>query len=336
MTIVCPSKLCAKNAVEVLRFVQAVAAQEDQEIFLDASGLEFVDPFGLSVLAATAERMGAEGKVIHVTHLHPKAGGYLGRMDLFGSLWLQCDAPLTHARNDLRGSLVELKCLTSTREVDTAANAIATALLGSVPGLDPHGQADEMTGYSAWDQVHEPLGHVFTELLQNALTHGRRNAYGNANVWVSAQYYRSQDRIRLGIADTGCGFLGSLEHHPKIRALDEDARTHTAAILLALQPRVSCNREVGLTEETTNAGIGLTTAHRIVREAGGQMALSSGDAVVWISGARDPRPSGLANPFWQGVAIHIELQRRALAGVRIRDLMPPREFDRPAPPLRFE
>jgi len=193
-----------------------------------------------------------------------------------------------------------------------------------------------MTGYSAWDQVHEPLGHVFTELLQNALTHGRRNAYGSANVWVSAQYYPSSDRIRLGIVDTGCGFLGSLEHHPKMRELDENDRTHTAAILLALQPRISCNREVGLTEETTNAGIGLTTAYRIVRKSGGLMALSSGDAVLWISGDRDPRPSGLGNPSWQGVAIHIELQRQALATVRIRDLMPPREFNRPAPPLRFE
>jgi hypothetical protein len=336
MTIVCPSKLCANNAVEVLRFAQVVSAQRNRRIFLDASKLEFVDPFGLCVLAATAERIGEDCRAIHVTHLHPKAGGYLGRMDLFGNRWLQGDVPLIQARNELRSSLVELRCLTTTREVDAAANGIATALLGTVPGLDPCGAPDEMTGYSPWDQVHEPLGHVFTELLQNSLTHGRRNGYADANVWVSAQYYRQRDCIRLSIVDTGCGYLGSLKHHPRILKLPENERTHTAAILLALQPRISCNREVGLTTDTTNAGIGLTTAYRIVRQSGGQMALSSGDAILWISGDRDPRVSDTQNPFWQGVAIHIELKRQALTNVRIRDLMPPREIDRLAPPLRFE
>lgn len=46
--------------------------------------------------------------------------------------------------------------------------------------------------------------------------------------------------------------------------------TDEAAILLALEPRVSCNKDVDLMGDSVNEGIGLTVVYRMVKDAGEQ------------------------------------------------------------------
>lgn len=329
--ITLPKYLTRNDIGQCLALAAELIACDVPVVFVDASNLEFVDPFGLTILAAACERLAAAGQTVEVVALNATHGTYLARMDLFRQPWMRRSAISEAHRNDLANRLVELKRVTDQRDVDVTANALAVAILGQVPGLDQHAPHDEMTCTNAWDDAHEPLCHALTELLQNALTHARRNGRDSANCWVAAQYMRSSRVIRIGIVDTGCGFLGSLGSHPKLTE-----QTDRAAMLLALQPRISCNRDVGVFADSVNAGIGLTTTFRLARATRGRMALVSGRSIIRVEGGGDTQPvEVLANP-WNGVAIAIELKLSEMSRVNIRDLMPPRDGAGKVPSIRFE
>lgn len=127
------------------------------------------------------------------------------------------------------------------------------------------------------------------------------------------------------VVDNGCGFLATLRGH---RALHQE--THLAAILAALQPRVSCNRDLGLSSDSVNQGVGLTTTNRIAERAGGRLYIASGDAIYSAGGY-----SWLSGMQWQGVAIALECKRQRLPDVHFRDLLPPLDAQ-PAVQLRFQ
>lgn len=327
-----PRQMTKSNLLACLGVADALVRNTNDVIPVDASDLRFIDPFALTLLAAACERVGRGGRMIDVIALNPMHGGYLERMDLFRQPWIRRSAVVpADTRHDQRANLVELKRLTEEREVDSTAISLASAVLGWIPGLDRNAPLNDMTGRNDWDRTLEPLCHTFTELLQNAVTHARRDGYWDASVWVTAQYMKRSDRIHIGIVDTGCGFLGSLRNHPRLTTPSDEA-----AILLALQPRISCNRDFGLTGDATNAGIGLTTTYRIVRAASGRMVIVSGSGVVQIESGRDPHAAEALGLGWQGAAIGIELARSAMMNIDIRELMPPRDIGRPAPGIRFE
>jgi hypothetical protein len=73
--------------------------------------------------------------------------------------------------------------------------------------------------------------------------------------------------------DTGCGFLNTLRGHQDLRE-----ETHFAAIVTALKPLVSCNRDLGIRRDSTNEGVGLTTVCRIAERAHGRTLIVSGDS----------------------------------------------------------
>lgn len=325
-------KILTRNDVgQCLSLAAALIECEDVVVQVDASNLVFIDPFGLTLLAAACERLAATGQAVDVVALNPTHGGYLARMDLFKQSWMHCSALVDTPRKNLSDRLVELRRVTTERDVDTTANALAAAILGQVPGLDQHAPQDEMTCTNAWDKAHEPLCHALTELLQNAMTHARRNGRESANTWVAAQYMPRSDDICIGIVDTGCGFLGSLRNHPKLTE-----QSDLAAMLLALKPRISCNRDFGRFVDAVNAGIGLTTTFRLARATKGGIVLVSGQAVIRAENHRDASAGEVLANSWGGVAIAIELKRSALADINIRSLMPPRDGVATPPAVRFE
>jgi hypothetical protein len=258
--------------------------------------------------------------------LNAQLSGYLQRMDVFHGVELVDCPPIQGQRHDRADALVEVTRLEQRRDVDSAALRLTRALVGRMPVANPNEQPDEMTGYTEADRLAEPIQYAFNELLENALTHARRAGYGNACVWVACQYYPSSDLVRLGVVDNGCGFLATLRGHP---ALHQE--THLAAILAALQPRVSCNRDLGLRADSVNQGVGLTTTQRIAASAGGRLYIASGDAIH--SAASYRHLAGGA--CWQGVAIALVCKRQRLPEVHLRDLLPPLE-PQPRVRLRFQ
>lgn len=183
-----------------------------------------------------------------------------------------------------------------------------------------------MTGYTETDRLAEPIQYALNELLENALTHARRAGYMDSCVWVACQYYPSNGLVRVGVVDNGCGFLATLRGHSALHQ-----KTHLAAILAALQPRVSCNRDLGLLADSVNQGVGLTTTNRIAERAGGRLYIASGDAIH--SAIASVHLTGGA--YWQGVAIGLVCKREKLPEVRFRELLPPLE-PLPSVRLRFQ
>lgn len=321
-----PAYLSARSAdVTVAVCGRLLASNEDA--LVDASPLQFADPFGLAMLGATFQMMQAADRAVQVCGLNPGMAGYLSRMDVFEGVELvDCGQPPNH-RHNRADNLVELTHIDSREKVDEAAYRLAHALVGRFPGVDLDEKPDEMTGYTAFDRLVEPIQYALSELLENALTHARMHGFGHASVWVASQYYPRSGMIRLGVVDNGCGILASLRGHPKLKR-----ERHHDAILTALQPRISCNRDLRLNMDSVNQGVGLTTTCRIAEHAGGRLIIVSGDAMHDTAG----KSGDLADhAYWQGTAIALEFKRDRLPDIRYRELLPAYEAQQ-WPGLRFE
>jgi hypothetical protein len=327
--LVCPPRLTVDMPDGLVGLCGAALAADD-DVLLDARALRYADPFGLAMLGATFYMLQQRSQSARVSGLTAAVSGYLQRMDVFNGVDLVDCAPARGVRRDRRNALVELTRIEERGNIDRAANQIANALVGRMPDIDQSEPGDEMTGENTADHISIPISYALTELLNNALSHARRNQHADARVWVASQYYRSSGRLQLAVVDNGCGMLETLREHAALR--DYSRKTDHAAILAALHPRVSCNRDLGVFNDTVNQGVGLTTTARIAERAGGRLVVMSG------AGYHDPlgRSGRLAAGVrWQGVAIALECRRDALKDVRYRELLPPVD-DVPPLHLRFE
>lgn len=326
MRVFLPTYLSSLSAKDSITACWKICLSNDS-IDIDATQLKFVDPFGMALLAATFHKMRQANGMVRVHNLNMQLAGYMSRMDVFQGVELVGSTQTHGQRHDRSDALVEVTRLEQQRDVERTAQRLAASLVGKMPVEDRNQLPDEMTGYTESNRLEEPLQYVLNELLENALTHARR-AVGcvDARVWVSSQYYPTKDLVRLGIVDNGCGFLATLRGH---QSLTEE--TDLAAILAALQPRVSCNRDLKFNSDSVNQGVGLTTTRRIAESAGGHLLIASGNAI------HSPTASiHLSNGAkWQGVAIALECKRKKLPEIRFRDLLPLLDMP-PIRGLRFE
>lgn len=300
-------------------------------LVLDASQLEFIDPLGLTTLGSLLEpRIGSTR--VEMPWLPLRLASYMDRMNFFERCPVLCVEVPEMGRADARDRLVELRQVTKEAESDQAAHDLARAIAGELTLADELAPPDEQSGFNEFDRYCHPLQYSLSELLLNSLTHARREGRWDASVWVAAQYYPKVGKVRVAIVDNGCGMLAPLRNHPKL-----GEKTHCAAILAALSPRVSCNRELELAlyGESANEGVGLTTTSRIAKAAKGHLLIMSGDGVHFTMG--NGRSYTLSEPAgWNGVAISMVCMRNALPSVAIQDLLPAElPADIPHVPVRF-
>jgi hypothetical protein len=324
--LVLPPFVSSRSVEAVALFCQRARDAED-DVEVDARRLKFVDPLGMAMLGASFFSLRESGTAVSVRGLPAEVGGYLQRMDVFEGVSLVGCAPQPGRRRNRADALLELTRLERTANAGNVAHRIANALVGAFRDVDPDEPPDEMTGYTRFERLMEPLQYALSELLENALTHARRHGHTTANVWVASQYYPSNGLVRLGVVDNGCGFLASLRGHPELHR-----ETHLDAILTGLHPRVSCNRDLGIRGDSVNQGVGLTTVSRIAARAAGSLVIVSGDGLHDTAG----RSRRMGQPsYWQGVGIAMECRRNALNCVNFRELLPSLEGAPPVP-LRFE
>lgn len=321
-----PTFLSANTATFAITVCNS-AVQAEDDIEIDASDVKFVDPFGLAIMGATFYTIRKRGYDVRVIGLSPDVAGYLQRMDVFDGVELVNIQANNGFRADRSDALVELTRLDHTINSGNTAYQLARAIVGKIPGNNLDAVPDDMTGLTLVDQLVMPIHYALSELLENALTHARAYGYSNAHVWVASQYYPRKDIVRLGVVDNGCGFLESLRRHPELKR-----KSHLDAILIALRPRISCNRDLGLYGESVNQGVGLTTTCRIAEHSGGRMVIASGNGLHSTVGRSSEMPQG---GWWQGVAIGMECHRNLLRDIRISKILPMLET-RPPIKLRFD
>lgn len=293
------------------------------DVELDCANVDFVDPLGMTVLAAVLEPL---DKCRRVTMLWLKTStaGYLERMDFFNGIPVEgVNIPQNRNRNDQSNKLLEITHVVDSGKSEAVADQLATAIVGQIIGRGSR-PVDFNAPDTEFDQYYRPLRYALSELLENALTHARREGARDASVWVAAQYYKDQGgRIQVAVVDNGCGFLATLQNHVELRA-----KTHAEAIRAALKPKVSCNRDMGPFGQSVNEGVGLTTTVRIAKETGGSVYIVSGDAIFTDGKFTGVKRRDQVQPMsgvWNGVAISATFVCQKLPAIRIAQLLPPVE-----------
>lgn len=163
------------------------------------------------------------------------------------------------------------------------------------------------------------LSKVVGELHDNVASHARGGGFS------SAQRYRRAggDVIQFAIVDWGVGMLRNVTKVSPGVITDEQAidwclqRGNTTAISSGdgweqrlpedsmFSPYPPSVRTI--TSDNHHQGLGLWHLQEIVRAAGGRFWVASGAAQCrYLAGGRGPSYDSL-NPFWQGVAIEVEL-----------------------------
>lgn len=306
-----PTYVGTRNVSALFEFCSDVASSHGS-LEIDARHVAFIDPLGLAVLTALLSPM-CTSRDVKILWLSVGIASYLNKMKFFEHCpvgGVEVPEPTSFRTS----SLVEVMRVSNAHDSDAAAARLATALTGKLTSADPSPSLDFNTPASEFERYKHPLEYVFTELLDNALTHARRVGRSDAAVWIAAQHYLKDDLVRFSVTDNGCGFLATLSSHPELKK-----QSHQSAIELALIPFVSCNRDIGPFATSTNEGVGLTTTRNISEAAGGGMTLVSGDGKFATGSGGAKLPS---NAFWQGVAISFVCKRTLLPQIVPADLLP--------------
>ena len=321
-----PSKL-ESWPYHVLRITEGLLTCDDENdlIICDGSDLEWISPIGLCGLVASACKLASRGITVRFENLSPSMEAYFDRMDVF----TQCgiERQVKNQRQDLSHRLLEVHCVGHPAEVGRVATALGHAITGEMmSGHEDHEDPDGMHCKPS-ERLSLSLEYVLSELMENAVTHAQAHGFAHAKVWVAANYYAQNDSVRVGLVDNGCGFLNSLASDETVKA----APSHINAVKRALEPFVSCNKAVGILDDSSNQGIGLTVCADIAREAGGHLLVGSGDA-CWNATSNISYPHHGA---WQGAAIEVLLHRDRLLTLDLPSIISPYQPET-QPNLRFE
>lgn len=300
-----PAALSASDPAALFRACTLINATNGDAV-VDASGLKFIDPFGLAVLRAALETQ-PDGKQISFRWMPQDLIDYLARMDFFQGLNVE-GLDLQNVRHQAAGepfSCVELIKVTDSGQSEETASRLVRVMMGEDADLEEY------------EPYRRPIEYALKELLENALSHARRDGNLSSSVWVACQHFTKAGTVRLSIVDNGCGFLATLINHEQLK----DNKTHSAAIQAALIERVSCNRgpHVGYDTDSQNQGVGLTMTARIAKAAEGHLVVASGDAWLHTTCAAE---FSLTDAEWKGVAISFECQRDKLPEIDISALLP--------------
>lgn len=288
-----------RRVLQILQHARDLAAENDI-VHIDAIDLEMAEPLPMCLLGCLLHDIRRIGGTASVENLRQEVAERLKRMDVL-SEWLSTRKHTKYSSESVY--TLQARIVTSIEDADATANALAEAIATFAP---PEYSQD---GSITRDGVSVPLGYIFTELLDNAMTHGRGKGFGHAAAFVAAQYYQHGDLIRLAVVDNGCGFLKSLESH---KAMHD--KSHATAIRTAFVPGVSCNKDVGLFTDSLNAGLGLTVSRDIAIMTEGSVAGGSGDA--WLNQpGLEKKEMATRIPFWQGSMLNLELHRRGLVAM---------------------
>jgi len=275
----------------------------------------------LCALVATLARMQHLGREIEVVGLSPQFKRQLEELDILGR-----SLHVAESERDKRyqGTLHAYR-VKSEREGNEIANKIANVIASLTPSS--HLAVSAVEPAQRYRPIAFPLAYIFTELIDNALRHGRGRGYDQASVWLAAQYHPPRGLIRLAVADDGCGFLKTFQGRHDLRV-----RSHADAIRAGFRPFTSSKRDVGLFADTQHQGLGLTICRDLAARSEGSVTVVTGNS--WITNPEIEGEQSRVAPFWQGAVLSVELRLSALNSVNFVEITSRYNPD-PDLPIRF-
>jgi hypothetical protein len=286
MTIRLPKYVFEMNVNSFLHLLCSGNAED--RIYLDFANVKHYIPIAITSIVACIRHWQDRGKeVFLLNHRDNEAFRYLQRIDFFTALGLDYEEDFR--RHAPLGDFVTITKVN--RENARNVEPLIEELVGTLfPEKD-------------FPELFRLLQYALGEIIRNCVQHSDGEGF------VSAQYSRVTDLIRIGIADNGIGiresFKGSNSPHFRENFDDRDC------LELALKPEVSSKNHIkGPYGEPVNAGVGLSIVQAVVGETLGYFVLASGSAVYLKKG----RNSGsFYPPFpgsgYQGTAVAVAFSR---------------------------
>ena len=315
-----PSLLLTANIAGVLRICAQIDETADP-VICDAARLVVAEPMALCALVVTLSRMQRIGRSVHVVGLSRQFKQHLESLDILAaSLHLAESERNTGYQETLHAYRVK-----NEQHGNEVGNKIAAEIASLIPSHQPAISALEPP--PKINSVFYPLAYIFTELIDNALRHGRGRGFSHASVCLCAQYHPPRGLIRLAVVDDGCGFLATFQGRSDIQA-----KSHAEAIRTGFRPYTSSKRDVGLFSDTQHQGLGLTICRDLALRSEGNVAVVSGNS--WITNPEAHDEQSRITPFWRGAALSVELRLPALNTVNFFEITGRYNPD-PDLPIRF-
>ncbi|MFZ2393820.1 STAS domain-containing protein [Rhodoferax sp.] len=119
---------------EVLNQVRASSG----DVELDCSNVSFVDPLGMTVLAAAIREALDEGRRVAMPWLAKNTTSYRERMNFFVGLDIDgVDLPLNRTRHDQSANLLEMTRIADAGKSEAVADQLSTAIVSKIIGRGP-------------------------------------------------------------------------------------------------------------------------------------------------------------------------------------------------------
>lgn len=246
-----------------------------------------VHPLVVSMIAAVGQSV--DPKNIICGEILAPSGHYLKRMGLFNFLGIKPKVKRIK-EHEPAGRLIPLRQIKTPTDLEKFLKEL-------VPLLHLENDAKHV----------EAIQHIFSELIRNVLEHAR-STHGAV---VCAQYFRTSNKIAIGVADVGVGLRETIKQsHPRVKD-DLDA------IKFALMPGVTgTTNKPGGTKD--NAGFGLFLIKSIAHVNSNYFTIISGDRMYKLLQRKkkkftlraDPftdRHKKLSIPSWRGVAVGVDI-----------------------------
>lgn len=247
----------------------------DRDVLFDLSPVEFLAPFGVTVLSATAHGCLEAGK--RCTYRRPanrKAAAYLARIGFEERLVRGGATAIPYPTS------IELRHFTA---IDPSFGLQLVAFMNA------------QSRQKLSDEAQYQLQLHMIELMTNAQDH----AGSGMGFWACAQFFPSKGNLRISFVDLGRGIPTVLRGLPKLTSRTDDP----SLIYYATEPGVT-------TRVRRPGGMGLYFMREYVKRLGGTMTIISerGRVVIRSRGLEGSRQS---HPF-RGTAIDILLNNRGV------------------------
>lgn len=204
VSLTLPETVGVKHIVSLMAVLNQIRTSQGN-VEIDCSKVRFVDPFGITVLAAAIREALDAGRQVAMPWLATSTTSYLERMNFFVGMDIDSvDIPINRTRHDQSANLLEMTRIVDTDKAEFVADQLATAIVSKIIGRGPK-PVNFNVPDTEYDQYYRPLRYALAELMENALTHARREGAFNSSVWVAAQYYKelhTGGRVHVAVVES--------------------------------------------------------------------------------------------------------------------------------------
>ena len=290
------------NSINIKRLlIDLHSVAYGDEINLNFQGLKFCEIGPLAILMSTIKGWQNKGKQVNILGDHFLCYRYLQRIDFFKSLGIDIKENFTR-----RASGGQFCTFTSIKGQDSG---LASKLADEIAQIIAYPQEEvfEFTDQPHQEDYFESIAYSVSELVKNVQQHSKGSGY------ITAQYYKSLDKVKIAIFDDGIGVKESFNSNSNrsTSKIHNDIEALRTALLPQVSSKLNNQRSAWSDGTDENAGVGLTLLTEIAVESGGEYYLISGNG--FISSSEDY----VFDFQVKGTFVHLEFNRQALENFNV-------------------